>query len=141
METGVYEIRKHGQAMSRIENEGWAARNTSLHFKFVFRAAPPSFSMGRTPPGIRIRKVLPSLYLYQHSWRTFLIRMPGSCGLPSSNPPIPSPANPFSQIKTISPSPPFSWPPGNYKSVLPLHVPWASCLSRRPPESPNRNRW
>ncbi len=50
METGIYEVRKHGQAMSRIENEVWAARKTSSQFEFVFRAAHTSFSMGRTPP-------------------------------------------------------------------------------------------
>ena len=50
METGVYEVRKHGQAMSRIEKEVWPARKTSSHQEFVFRAGHTSFSMGRTPP-------------------------------------------------------------------------------------------
>ena len=50
METGVYEVRKHGQAMSRIEKEVWPARKTSSHHEFVFRAGQTSFSMGRTPP-------------------------------------------------------------------------------------------
>ncbi len=43
METGVYEVRKHGQAMSRIEKEVWPARKTSSHHEFVFRREPMSF--------------------------------------------------------------------------------------------------
>ena len=109
METGVYEIRKHGQAMSRIEKEGWAARKTSLHFKFVFRAAHPSFSMGRTPPRHTNQEGSPTMLVWIQTWQNlpdsyaWLLRTPlleTIIHAPTGVPPRPARHN--TKIKKIS---------------------------------------
>ena len=59
---------------------GKQARNLSL-----FSARPiPHFLWGERPPGIRIRKVLLRYWIRYSLSRTFLIRIPGSCGFPTS---------------------------------------------------------